>query len=210
MVLVGRKKGSKDEGMHLQLGKYEIGRTLGEGNFGKVKYAKDVQTGHSFAVKILEKTRIKNLNFSDQCLKPKRERDATWFSEKVLLVEAQGNGKVHTKEELEFLADPGIAEAKAVLMANLSSYGSDVLSEIRPMLYNGNVIAKETNVISIANFEETLMLEEEIRSKMLLKQSDPMVLEKKVNIKPVNYAALNQLSKDFGKRFVPQTKLSTE
>lgn len=52
--------------MQLQLGKYEIGRTLGEGNFGKVKYAKDVQTGHPFAVKILEKTRIKNLNFSDQ------------------------------------------------------------------------------------------------------------------------------------------------
>ena len=66
MVLVGRKKGLNQEGMHLQLGKYEIGRTLGEGNFGKVKYAKDVQTGHSFAVKILEKTRIKNLNFSDQ------------------------------------------------------------------------------------------------------------------------------------------------
>ncbi|GKD22812.1 hypothetical protein Tco_1224515 [Tanacetum coccineum] len=37
-----------------------------------------------------------------------------------------------------------------------------------------------------------------------------MVLEKKVNIKPVNYAVLNQLSKDFGKRFVPQQELSTE
>ncbi|GKC41674.1 hypothetical protein Tco_1059396 [Tanacetum coccineum] len=71
--------------------------------------------------------------------------------------------------------------------------------QIRPMLYDGTVIAKETNVISIADSEETLMLEEESRSKMLLKQSDPMVLEKKVNIKPVNYAVLNQLSKDFGK-----------
>lgn len=67
MVLVARKKNSGgEEGMQLQLGKYEIGRTLGEGNFGKVKYAKDIQTGHPFAVKILEKTRIKNLNFSDQ------------------------------------------------------------------------------------------------------------------------------------------------
>ncbi|GKD99689.1 hypothetical protein Tco_1387673, partial [Tanacetum coccineum] len=65
-----------------------------------------------------------------QCPKPMRKRDATWFSEKVLLVEAQGNGKVLTKEELEFLANPGIAEAKAVLMANLSSYGSDVLFEV--------------------------------------------------------------------------------
>ncbi|GJU55421.1 retrovirus-related pol polyprotein from transposon TNT 1-94 [Tanacetum coccineum] len=81
---------------------------------------------------------------------------------------------------------------------------------IRPMLYDGSVIAKETNVISIADSEETLMLEEESRSKMLLKQSDPTVLEKKVNIKPINYAELNRLSKDFGKGFVLQQELSDE
>ncbi|GKE57893.1 retrovirus-related pol polyprotein from transposon TNT 1-94 [Tanacetum coccineum] len=45
-----------------------------------------------------------------QCQKPKRKRDATWFRDKVLLVEAQGNGKVLNKEELEFLADPRVAE----------------------------------------------------------------------------------------------------
>ncbi|GKC17360.1 hypothetical protein Tco_1014142 [Tanacetum coccineum] len=82
--------------------------------------------------------------------------------------------------------------------------------QIRPMLYDGNVIAKETNVISIVDSEETLMLEEESRSKMLLKQSDPMILEKKVNTKPINYAELNRLSEDFGKRFVPQRELSDE
>ncbi|GJT02924.1 reverse transcriptase domain-containing protein [Tanacetum coccineum] len=96
-----------------------------------------------------------------QCPKTKRKRDATWFRDKVLLVEAQGNGNVLNEEELEFLADPGIVEgpvlqsaithnaayqaddldaydsdcdelstSKAVLMANLSSYGSDVLSEV--------------------------------------------------------------------------------
>ncbi|GJS30771.1 hypothetical protein Tco_0491391 [Tanacetum coccineum] len=69
--------------------------------------------------------------------------------------------------------------------------------QIRPMLYDGSVIVKETNVISIADSEETLMLGEESRSKMLLKQSYPMVLEKKVNIKPINYAVLYRLSKDF-------------
>ncbi|GKD79054.1 hypothetical protein Tco_1341675, partial [Tanacetum coccineum] len=72
------------------------------------------------------------------------------------------------------------------------------------------VIAKETNVISIADSEETLMLEEESRSKMLLKQSDPMVLEKKVNIKPISYVELNRLSEDFGKHFVPQKEVSDE
>ncbi|GKD31456.1 hypothetical protein Tco_1242234 [Tanacetum coccineum] len=82
--------------------------------------------------------------------------------------------------------------------------------QIRPMLYDGSVIANETNVISIADLEETLMLKEESRSKMLLKQSDAMVLEKKVNIKLINYAELNRLSEDFGKRFVPQQELSDE
>nr|GEX92611.1 retrovirus-related Pol polyprotein from transposon TNT 1-94 [Tanacetum cinerariifolium] len=65
------------------------------------------------------------------------------------------------------------------------------------MLYDGNVIAKETNVISIVDSEVTLMLEEESQSKMLLKQTDPMVLEKKVNTKPINYVELNRLFKDF-------------
>ncbi|GJY65142.1 hypothetical protein Tco_0466602 [Tanacetum coccineum] len=41
--------------------------------------------------------------------------------------------------------------------------------DIIAMLYDGNVIGKETNVILIADSEETLMLEEESRSKMLLK-----------------------------------------
>ncbi|GJZ75274.1 retrovirus-related pol polyprotein from transposon TNT 1-94 [Tanacetum coccineum] len=267
-------------------------------------------------------------HMSRQCPKPKRKRDATWFRDKVLSVKAQRNGKVLNEEELEFLADPGIAEgpviplvithnaayqaddldaydsdydeistAKAVIMANLSYQvtncnkvnkdnlmANETLSaeleitekesltnifnvskneskekeaknidneialekkvkeldnimhkmgqsaqtvhiltkpqvfydnnlkqalgfqnpfylknaqQIRPMLYDGSVIAKETNVISIADSEETLMLEEESRSKMLLKQSDPMVLEKKVNIKPINYAELNRLSEDF-------------
>nr|GEU69617.1 putative reverse transcriptase domain-containing protein [Tanacetum cinerariifolium] len=82
--------------------------------------------------------------------------------------------------------------------------------QVRPMLYDGNVIAKETNMISVADSEETLILEEESRSKMLLKQNDPKVLENKINIKLVNYAFLNQHSEDFGKHFVPQEELSVE
>nr|GFB22375.1 hypothetical protein [Tanacetum cinerariifolium] len=97
---------------------------------------------------------------SKQCTKPKRERDAEWFKDKVILVQAQANGQVLQEEELEFLTDPGIPEsssnqmvitnnaayqaddldaydsdcddinsAKIVLMANLSHYGLDNLSE---------------------------------------------------------------------------------
>nr|GEV93809.1 hypothetical protein [Tanacetum cinerariifolium] len=112
-----------------------------------------------------------------------------------------------------------ISTAKAVLMASLSSYGSDVLSEVNKdnLMANESLSAelerykeRETDMISIADSGETLMLEEESRSKMFLKQNDPMVLEKKVNTKPINYAELIRLSVDFGKRFVPQRELSDE
>ncbi|GJR83630.1 hypothetical protein Tco_0154415 [Tanacetum coccineum] len=91
-----------------------------------------------------------------QCPKPKRKRDATWFRDKVLLVEAQGSSKVLNEEELEFLAEGPVTQtvithnasyqaddldaydsdcdeisiAKAVLMANFSSYVLDVLFEV--------------------------------------------------------------------------------
>nr|GEW44137.1 hypothetical protein [Tanacetum cinerariifolium] len=50
----------------------------------------------------------------------------------------------------------------------------------------------------------------ESRSKMIQKQNEPIMSEKKVNTKPVDYDALNQLSKDFKTRFVPQAELSAE
>ncbi|GJS03626.1 hypothetical protein Tco_0320134, partial [Tanacetum coccineum] len=45
---------------------------------------------------------------------------------------------------------------------------------------------------------------------MLLKQKDPIMLEKKVNTTLVDYAVLNQLYKDFETQFVSQTKLSAK
>ncbi|GJX29608.1 hypothetical protein Tco_0237687 [Tanacetum coccineum] len=175
------------------------------------------------------------------------------------------NGQILHEEELEFLADPGIAEGQAIetiithnatyqvddldaydsdcelntakvsLMANFSHYGDAaavqnsnssaqqdalILSvieqlktqkahQLEPKLYDGNVI-KNTSAIVILDSEEILMLAEESRSKMLLKQKDPMMLEKKVNTTPIDYAVLNQLSQDFKKQFVLQTELSAE
>nr|GEU61335.1 hypothetical protein [Tanacetum cinerariifolium] len=175
------------------------------------------------------------------------------------------------EEELEFLADPQIAEtsstqyvvtnnasyqaddldtydsdcdklnsAKIALMANLSYYGSDNLAEVKelnnivfkrnqsaqtvhmltkpqffydhstrqalgfqnpcylkwaqqlkPKLYNGSVIQK-TDAIVIHDSEETLMLEDESCSKMLQKQNDPIMSEKKVITKPVDYVVVEQ------------------
>ncbi|GJW51345.1 hypothetical protein Tco_0092696 [Tanacetum coccineum] len=89
-----------------------------------------------------------------------KQRDDTWFKEKVLLVQAQAHSQILNEEELAFLEDPYIPDgqatqtvithnavyqadnldayesdcdelntAKDALMANLSHYGSDALSE---------------------------------------------------------------------------------
>ncbi|XP_019414515.1 PREDICTED: CBL-interacting serine/threonine-protein kinase 1-like [Lupinus angustifolius] len=54
------------EGHRVQLGKYEFGETIGEGNFGKVKLAKDINTDQLFAVKILDKSKLIHLNNTDR------------------------------------------------------------------------------------------------------------------------------------------------
>ncbi|GKE27049.1 retrovirus-related pol polyprotein from transposon TNT 1-94, partial [Tanacetum coccineum] len=74
-------------------------------------------------------------HLSKQCAKPKRKQDDLWFTDKVLLVQAQANGQILHEEELAFLADPGIAEGQAIQTAithnaayqvdDLDAYDSD-------------------------------------------------------------------------------------
>nr|GEV66633.1 reverse transcriptase domain-containing protein [Tanacetum cinerariifolium] len=86
-----------------------------------------------------------------------------------------------------------INSAKVTLMENLSHYSLDDLAELEPKLYDGNVIEK-TNAVVIRESEETLMLAEESRSKMLLKQKDPMMTEKKVNTTTFDYTSHNSMN----------------
>lgn len=48
------------------MGKYEMGRTLGEGHFGKVRLARHADTGRAFAIKILDRQRILAMKIDDQ------------------------------------------------------------------------------------------------------------------------------------------------
>ncbi|KAH9731302.1 CBL-interacting serine/threonine-protein kinase 9 [Citrus sinensis] len=41
-----------------RVGKYELGRTLGEGSFAKVKFAKNVETGDFVAIKIVDRDQV--------------------------------------------------------------------------------------------------------------------------------------------------------
>ncbi|XP_059440198.1 CBL-interacting serine/threonine-protein kinase 23-like [Corylus avellana] len=45
-------------GARTRVGRYELGRTLGEGNFAKVKFARNVVTGENVAIKILDKEKV--------------------------------------------------------------------------------------------------------------------------------------------------------
>nr|GEV92169.1 retrovirus-related Pol polyprotein from transposon TNT 1-94 [Tanacetum cinerariifolium] len=107
-----------------------------------------------------------------------------------------------------------ISLAKAILMANLCSYDLDVLSEkaqrIKPTLYDGIVISKKHDVIFVDDSEETLILEEESLLKMLEKQNDLILKERKINSSQINYHEMNKIIDHFGKYFVPQKQLFTE
>nr|GFA99500.1 hypothetical protein [Tanacetum cinerariifolium] len=58
-----------------------------------------------------------------------RKRDAECFKDKVLLVQAQANGKVLQEEELEFLADLGTAESSRnkIVITNNAAYQANDL-----------------------------------------------------------------------------------
>nr|GEZ65687.1 hypothetical protein [Tanacetum cinerariifolium] len=125
-------------------------------------------------------------HMSKQCRKPKRKSDEAWFKDKVLLVQAQANGQVLHEEELEFLVDPGIAEAQRTqyVVTNNAAYQADDLDaydsdcdEINSakIALMTNLVIQKTNAIVIRDFEETLMLKDESRSKMLQKQKDLMM-----------------------------------
>nr|GEW00120.1 reverse transcriptase domain-containing protein [Tanacetum cinerariifolium] len=132
--------------------------------------------------------------------------DDSWFKDKVLLVQAQANGQILHKEELAFLANLGIPKGQAtqsVITHNAAyqvddldayDFDCDELNTVKVALmvnlshYGLDALAENNSAIVIFDSEETQMLAEESRSKMLLKQNDPMMLGKKVNTTPVDYA----------------------
>ncbi|GJQ94212.1 retrovirus-related pol polyprotein from transposon TNT 1-94 [Tanacetum coccineum] len=119
-----------------------------------------------------------------QCTQPKRPRNAAWFKEKAMLAEAQESGQILDAEQLAFLTDPGIPDgqaaqttipnnvvfqtkndaydsncdgistAQAVLLANLSNYGSNVISEV-PHFEPYNNDMDNQSVHAMKGFEQT-------------------------------------------------------
>ncbi|CAL1366455.1 unnamed protein product [Linum trigynum] len=51
-------QGQRGSGSNRRFGRYELGRTLGEGSFAKVKLARNTETGETVAIKILDKDNL--------------------------------------------------------------------------------------------------------------------------------------------------------
>ncbi|GJS33374.1 hypothetical protein Tco_0531756 [Tanacetum coccineum] len=110
-----------------------------------------------------------NDHIARQCTQPTKVQDSAWFKEKMLLAQVQEAGIALSKEQLAILADTrdrvdslpdcdDISTAKAVLMANLSSYGSDVLSEVPHSETYQNDMANQS-VQAMHNFEQTQVVD---------------------------------------------------
>nr|GEU79419.1 hypothetical protein [Tanacetum cinerariifolium] len=65
-------------------------------------------------------------HMAKQCTQPKRPRNVSWFKEKAMLAEAQETKDLNANDS----DCDDVSNAKAVLMANLSIYGSDVILEV--------------------------------------------------------------------------------
>nr|GEW71730.1 hypothetical protein [Tanacetum cinerariifolium] len=73
---------------------------------------------------------------------------------------------------------------------------------IKPTLYDGIVIFGKHVAMPVIDDEETLILEEESRSKMSEKAKDPEVIANKISHKPIEYEKLNRLTDDFEWKFL--------
>nr|GEV30787.1 putative reverse transcriptase domain-containing protein [Tanacetum cinerariifolium] len=124
-----------------------------------------------------------------QCSQPKRPRNAAWYKDKAMLVEAYEARQILDEEQLAFLVDPGvsngqavqtnipnnaafqtedldtydldcddISNVKAVLIANISNYGLDVISEVPHSETYLNDI-KNQGVHAMQDFEQTPIMD---------------------------------------------------
>ena len=46
------------DSLRTRVGKYELGRILGEGTFAKVRFARNVENGDMVAIKIMDKEKV--------------------------------------------------------------------------------------------------------------------------------------------------------
>ncbi|TKY61215.1 CBL-interacting serine/threonine-protein kinase 9 [Spatholobus suberectus] len=60
---------AKEAKGRIRVGKYELGKTIGEGSFAKVKFARDVENGNYVAIKILDRQHVLRHNMMEQLMR---------------------------------------------------------------------------------------------------------------------------------------------
>ncbi|GJZ67460.1 hypothetical protein Tco_0630700 [Tanacetum coccineum] len=124
------------------------------------------------------------------------------------------NNAVFQTEDLDtydYVCDD-ISNEKAVLMSNISDYGSDVISEAKQdsmiLLVIEQMLEQMINHVIYIGGNIDFGRRESI--KKCWKESDPEAIKQNISHKPIDYEKLNRLSDDFGKRFTPQQELSSK
>nr|GEW25721.1 retrovirus-related Pol polyprotein from transposon TNT 1-94 [Tanacetum cinerariifolium] len=147
------------------------------------------------------------------CTKPKRKRDEHWFKDKVLLVQAQANRQVLQEEELEFLADPGIAKTSSnqYVVTNNAAYQADDLDAYDSDCDELNS-AKIDLMVNLSHYGYDNLVELKYALKSLKKYGfescdlvdTPMVEKSKLDedkegkvVDPSHYCALKELFNSF-------------
>ncbi|GJX68007.1 retrovirus-related pol polyprotein from transposon TNT 1-94 [Tanacetum coccineum] len=120
------------------------------------------------------------------------------IKEKEFLMETFNVFKNESKEkEDKYLENEIDLEKKIKKLDNIKA------QRIKPTLYDGVVISEKHVAMPVIDDEETLILEEESRSKMSKKEKDLEAIKQNIFHKPIDYEKLNRLTEDFGKLEVP-------
>ncbi|GJU72220.1 gag-pol polyprotein [Tanacetum coccineum] len=141
-------------------------------------------------------------HMSRQCTKPKRKRD---------------DSMIRGFNSRKYSEGQGI---QTVITHNAAYQANDLIQ--MTLIVTNHTSAKVTSHGELISLKGQMLLAEKrpehllaerTLSKMLLKHNRINMMlekEKQVDTTPIDYAALNQLNKDFLTRFVPQTELSAE
>ncbi|GJT78747.1 hypothetical protein Tco_1045472 [Tanacetum coccineum] len=115
-------------------------------------------------------------HMSRQCTQPKRPRNASWFKEKLMLPIIIHKAAFQTDDLDAYDSDcDDISSAKAVLMANLSSYGSNVLLELSKKMSNHVTNWDKVN-------QETKKVNESLTAKLERYKECVKTLEQRFNV----------------------------
>ncbi|GKC72478.1 hypothetical protein Tco_1118361, partial [Tanacetum coccineum] len=131
-----------------------------------------------------------------------RPRNATWYKDKTMLAEAQEAGQILDEEQLTEDLDTydsdcdDVLNAKAVLMANISNYGSNVISEVpHSETYLDNM--ENQSVHAMQDFEQTLVVDvtyNEITSDSnIISYSQYLQETQQINVQDTNLQAQQDL-----------------